>query len=175
MFNFCRTCAFPFSFLLHTVLRFPNLTNNHKRPRKLGPVFILTSQKKKLRLREGKWLQGLGHVSAKDMLGELRRAAIPLWASVSSPSPPEQADLQGTFSNCLPFSLPKVAAMRCVKKMPPCVLGQALGSRGCLREGASHTALERGGDPQQPQGQPPRLHTEEPLAHHTSTFWGKGS
>lgn len=37
-------------------------------------------------------------------------------------------DLQGTFSNCLPFSLPRVAATRCVKMMP-CVLGEAWAGR----------------------------------------------
>lgn len=54
------------------------------------------SQMKKLRLREGKWLQGLSHISVREKLGELRQA-VPLWASVSLPLQWEHTDLQGIF------------------------------------------------------------------------------
>ena len=54
-----------------------NLMTDYE-PRKLGTVIILTSQRKKL--RKGRWLQGLSHISAKERLGDLRQA-LPLWAS----------------------------------------------------------------------------------------------
>ena len=58
-----------------------NLMTDHE-PRKLGTVTILKSQRRKLRLRKGRWLQGLSHISAKERLGDLRQA-LPPWASFS--------------------------------------------------------------------------------------------
>lgn len=71
--TFSGTTTLPFSFvLLHSVLLLPNLINDHKQPCKLGTVITLMSQMKKVRLKKGRWLQDLSHISAKERVGELR-------------------------------------------------------------------------------------------------------